>query len=134
MRTNAGNRTIEDHKFAAANSQDIKDLANRRSVPIIAAVQMNRSAEADTALTPKTLFKRLQLSDLSQSGSLEQDADLVYFMRGNRDSTVRSYHLAKNRNGPVGHPWYVSFRPDAGTYHEITSTRASTTLTAELDA
>ena len=83
-------------------SRSLKALARELQVPIIALSQLSRSVEA-------TKDKRPQLSHLRESGSLEQDADLVLFIHReeyyNEDTDRRGIAdiiIAKHRNGPTG--------------------------------
>ena len=73
----------------------LKTLAKELEIPIIALAQLNRDAERRNE--PK-------LSDLRESGSIEQDADIVILMnrdKENPDESTKIY-VAKQRNGPVG--------------------------------
>ena len=80
----------------------MKLLAKELEVPIIAISQLNRGSEQRTDKTP-------QLSDLRESGSIEQDADMVMLlhrpdMQGGGESDrpgEADIILAKNRNGPT---------------------------------
>lgn len=83
-------------------SRALKGLARELNVPVVAAAQLSRAVEQRTN-------KRPQLSDLRESGSIEQDADVVVFIYresyydpetpvGNRTEL----HVAKHRNGPTG--------------------------------
>lgn len=80
-------------------SRKIKEMAMERDIPILALHQLNRASEADGNRRP-------QLSDLRDSGSLEQDADNVFFIhrpgakRGSaEDPTLRQLIIGKQRNG-----------------------------------
>ena len=83
-------------------SRSLKALARELDVPILALSQLSRSVEMRAEKKP-------QLSDLRESGSLEQDADMVMFLYRdeyyNRDDTnnqnLAELILAKNRNGPT---------------------------------
>lgn len=81
-------------------SRSLKQLARELNVPLLAAAQLSRAVEQRADKEP-------QLSDLRESGSLEQDADIVMFIhRGDeKDPAMKDVtHLkvAKHRNGPVG--------------------------------
>lgn len=83
-------------------SRNMKILARELNVPVLAAAQLSRAIEQRADKEP-------QLSDLRESGSLEQDADVVMFIHRPElyDRTTIQQHLAqikiaKHRNGPVG--------------------------------
>ena len=85
-------------------SRGLKALARELEVPVIALSQLSRQPEMRESKEPR-------LSDLRESGAIEQDADLVVFLwrekdRPNDDSDadgkVINVHLAKHRNGPTG--------------------------------
>lgn len=89
-------------------SRSLKILARELNVPILALSQLNRAVENRPDKTP-------QLSDLRESGSIEQDADLVMFLSRDINEELSEEksdygdHLskvdiiiAKHRNGPVG--------------------------------
>jgi replicative DNA helicase len=72
----------------------LKILAKDRHVPIVLLSQLNREVEKRSSARP-------QLSDLRDSGCIEQDADLVMFIHRNMKETNADLILAKHRNGPV---------------------------------
>jgi replicative DNA helicase len=88
-------------------SRSLKLLAKELKVPILALSQLNRNPEARAD-------KRPQLSDLRESGSLEQDSDVVMFIhRDDADPEKKreaELIMAKHRNGPTG-SIRLSFEP-----------------------
>jgi replicative DNA helicase len=83
-------------------SRSLKGLARELNVPILAASQLSRAVEQRSD-------KRPMLSDLRESGSLEQDADVVLFIHRedmydptSERKNIAEIIVAKHRNGPVG--------------------------------
>ncbi len=83
-------------------SQGLKNIARELEVPVVALSQLSRAIESRTNRRP-------QLSDLRESGSIEQDADIVMFI--DREETynpdterkgLADLYIAKHRNGPTG--------------------------------
>jgi replicative DNA helicase len=96
-------------------SRNLKVLARELNVPVLAAAQLSRAVE-------QRADKRPILSDLRESGSLEQDSDLVLFIyRPDQyeDDTLKvnvaEIIVAKHRNGPVGSVELV-FRKDLAKF------------------
>jgi replicative DNA helicase len=78
-------------------SQGLKNIARELKIPVIALSQLSRAIESRGEKSP-------QLSDLRESGSIEQDADVVMFLY-RKDDDIReavSLKIAKHRNGPLG--------------------------------
>ncbi len=87
-------------------SRSLKAIARELNIPVIALSQLSRASEARVPAIPK-------LSDLRESGSIEQDADVVLFIyrkamdKGLKDvppaeKKIAEIHIAKHRNGPTG--------------------------------
>lgn len=98
-KSNADNRQQEVSDI----SRNLKALARELDVPVIALSQLSRGVESRTVKKP-------MLSDLRESGSLEQDADIVAFLyredyykqEDEEPSHITELIVAKHRNGPVG--------------------------------
>ena len=78
-------------------SQSLKNLARELKVPVLALSQLSRAIESRGE-------KRPQLSDLRESGSIEQDADVVMFLYREDEENRNDIKLliSKHRNGPTG--------------------------------
>jgi len=105
-------------------SRSLKNLARELNVPVLALSQLSRAVEQRSPQIPR-------LADLRESGSLEQDADVVLFIyredRYNTDTSrknIADIIIAKHRNGPVGKVEFyfdegrVSFRSLEKSYTE----------------
>jgi len=83
-------------------SRSLKGLARELNIPIVALSQLSRGIESRTDQRPK-------LSDLRESGSIEQDADVVLFIyredktkTDSENKNIAEIMIAKHRNGPIG--------------------------------
>jgi replicative DNA helicase len=99
-----GGDTRNDNRVQEVSniSRNLKVLARELNVPVLAAAQLSRAVEQRTD-------KRPVLSDLRESGSLEQDSDIVMFIyrpdqyeKDTNKQNVAEIIIAKHRNGPVG--------------------------------
>lgn len=128
-----GNRQEE----VSTISRSLKGLAKELNIPILALSQLNRTVEGRDGLEGK----RPQLSDLRESGAIEQDADMVLFVhrpeyyrifedeKGNDLRGKAQIIIAKHRKGGTGDVLlefkgeYTSFRnPTASTYVPVSPT------------
>lgn len=100
-----GNREREIAEISAG----LKDIAKELNIPVVVLAQLNRQVESRKGETKG----RPQLSDLRESGAIEQDADIVgllyreeYYAEGDEAKAAcegkATLIIAKNRNGPVG--------------------------------
>jgi len=103
-------------------SRDIKRLAMELEVPVIALAQLSRSVEQRKGEDAKP-----KLSDLRESGSIEQDADLVLFLHSDdygkyETNTARKIELliAKHRAGQTGHVDLI-FKMNTGSFENYSN-------------
>jgi len=87
-------------------TQEVREMSKALSIPVIAAHQLNRGAEDRAEGDP-------QLSDLKDSGGVEEHADCVIFLHRNQRQQDRATKLivAKQREGPVG-SMRLTFQPE----------------------
>jgi replicative DNA helicase len=98
-------------------SKNLKELSRELEVPVIAISQLSREPEKRISSIPR-------LSDLRESGSIEQDADVVLFIHRPKEgmaslpSNQVNIIIAKHRNGPVGSV-DLYFDPDTVSFYSI---------------
>lgn len=99
-------------------SRALKQLARELNIPVIALSQLSRAVESRSPQIPK-------LSDLRESGSIEQDADVVMFLyREDREKpdtpnkNIVEVHVAKHRNGPIG-KFSLYFNENSTTFKSL---------------
>ena len=113
-RNKDGNRVQE----IAQISRGLKRLATELKVPVVALSQLNRGLE-------NRPNKRPMLSDLRESGSLEQDASVVAFLYRDftynpaSDPSIAECIIAKQRNGPAGTVW-LDYNPSCAKFENYT--------------
>jgi replicative DNA helicase len=128
MQATTTNRDSNRVQEVSEISRGLKALARELSVPVIALSQLSRQPEMRESKEPR-------LSDLRESGAIEQDADLVVFLYREKekaaeeadiDGEVINVKLAKHRNGPTGdiQLWFrksqTRFQSYAGQRYEAT--------------
>ncbi len=113
------NRELPRHEQIAEISRSLKALARELDIPVVALSQVRRESEG----------KQPNLADLRESGSIEQDADVVIFLHRERLSGDGEEDLprnietdlivAKQRNGPVG-SMKIAFIPEYTKFENMT--------------
>ncbi len=97
-------------------TRSLKIMAKEINVPILLLSQLSREVE-------KRESKRPQLSDLRESGSIEQDADVVIFLSKDAHSEEQASNevrviVAKQRNGPTG-DFILGYRGEYTRFNDL---------------
>ena len=112
-----GSRTENRVQEISEITRSLKALARELDVPIVAGAQLSRAVEQRGEARPR-------LSDLRESGSIEQDADVVIFLYPEQAESIDSgpvnivCEVAKHRNGPVG-KLTLRFARNQGRFEEV---------------
>jgi len=105
-------------------SRSLKAIARELNVPVLALSQLSRAVEGRDRKVP-------QLSDLRDSGSIEQDSDVVIFLyredyydKETEKKNITEVLIRKHRNGPIGEV-ELHFRPEHARFYDIERKRAA---------
>ncbi len=125
LMSGGGDKGMNREQEISSISRSLKGLAKELNIPVIALSQLNRSVETRGG------DKKPQLSDLRESGSIEQDADMVMFLYrpeyynlnegqdGQQLKGTAEVIIAKHRNGPTGNV-PLRFNKNFGRFYDAT--------------
>jgi replicative DNA helicase len=123
MQSTAGTKRNENRVQEISEvSRNLKALARELDMPVLALAQLSRAVETRQSKVP-------QLSDLRESGSLEQDADIVMFIYrddvynpASERKNIADIIIAKHRNGPAGEV-SLYFKASQTRFHDLELSR-----------
>lgn len=105
------NRSLPRQEQVAAISRRLKILARDLNIPVVVLAQVNRKSEDRAG-------GRIKISDLRESGAVEQDADSIFLLQSKNDEELRhqdiievEVEVGKNRNGPTGAAYMIFNKP-----------------------
>lgn len=110
-------RPVRNHDNRVQEVSDIsmglKNLARELKIPLLVCSQLSRAVE-------QRGLKRPQLADLRESGSIEQDSDVVMFLwrEDEENKEIINLEIAKHRNGPL-RSFQMHFRGDRIKFHDM---------------
>jgi replicative DNA helicase len=105
------NNRVQRWEQVSEISRYLKIIAREANIPIVALAQLNRESEKRPGQPPR-------LSDLRESGNIEQDADVVLLLHAPADAPgTRHVFVAKQRNGPVD-TVVLAFNGDTYSFHD----------------
>ncbi len=120
LMSGGGRRTDSRQQEISDISRGLKSLARELNVPVVALSQLSRAVEQRPDHRP-------MLSDLRESGAIEQDADVVmfiyrdsYYNKDSENKDLAEINVAKQRNGPVG-PVNLLWMPEFTTFKNFTA-------------
>lgn len=119
LRPSASGRESNREQKVAEISRTLKGIGIEFDLPVLALAQLNREVEKEN--------REPRLTDLRESGQIEQDADVVIFLwraqdnEQDSDTTIIRGSVAKNRSGPCG-PFRLVFFPDQCRFESAAKT------------
>jgi len=113
MRSPSKKADLSRHLEVAEITGGLKELAKELNIPILALAQLNRDIEKRSNGKPL-------LSDLRESGSIEQDADIVMLMHRDKEKQEEptTVYIAKHRNGPLADV-QLRFNAQTSTFSDL---------------